>query len=496
MPTRFLLIGLLLGSSAPAQEPLPFDRLTFHSAPKPLSATAVTSDWLRHLGPNDDASSPETALLTEFTDQTPTKVWEVALGEGYASPAISGERLVIFHALDGQETVECLHRETGRRFWSFSYPIDYQDRYGFANGPRGSPVIHGNHVIVLGVTSQLHVLDLQTGQKRWQRDLRAEYRVPQDFFGHGSSPLVHKGKVIIQVGGKLESMDGNESKRERSAKLATAGVSVAAFDLKNGTVAWEAHHAWGASYASPLITPLHGTSKLLVFAGGESDPPTGGLLCLDPTTGKIESEFPWRAADYISATASSPTVIPEKNRVFITTCYPKGRPLGGAMVEYDAQFQPREIWNSPKIGVHWMTPIYHEGHLYAVDGERENNSRLVCVNAETGKEVWEEHLTWPDPILSQRLGRSSPVTLSFLRGSLLRLGNSFLGFGELGTLFWLDLSPAGCQIKQRTQLFYATNSWSLPALSHGLLYVCQHDSDIDPTQQAGPRIICFDLRSH
>lgn len=494
MSPRLLLIGLLLGGPLAAQDPQAFDRLTFHAAPKPLATGAVTTEWLRHLGPADDASSPESPLLTAFDEKTPAKVWEVALGEGYASPAISGDRLVIFHALDGQETVECLHRETGKRFWSFSYPIDYQDRYGFGNGPRASPVIGDGIVILLGVTSQLHALDLTTGAKLWQHDLRADYNVPQDFFGHGSSPLIHKGKVIVQVGGKLEGLDGSESKRERAAKLATAGVSVAAFDLKSGAVTWEAKHAWGASYASPLITPLHGTPKLLVFAGGESDPPTGGLLCLDPDSGKIDSEFSWRAADYISATASSPTVIPEKNRVFITTCYPKGRPLGGAMVEFDAQFQPRQVWQSPKIGVHWMTPLYYEGHLYAVDGERENNSRLVCVDAETGTEVWAESLTWPDAALAQRLGRSGPVTLGFLRGSLLRVGARFLAFGELGTLMWLDLSPAGCQVKQQTPLFYAANSWSLPALSHGLLYVSQHAEDIDPTQNAGPRLICYDLR--
>jgi len=495
MNARLLIFGLFSSGWLLGQEPEAFDRLTFYAAPKPLAAGAVRTDWPRHLGPTDDASSPEAPLLKAYPESGPAKLWEVAMGEGYASPAISGDRLVIFHALDGEETVECLHRETGRRFWRFSYEIDYQDRYGFANGPRGSPVIADGVVLVLGVTSRLHGLDLATGKKLWEQDLRAEYLVPQDFFGHGSSPLVHEGRVIVQVGGKLEALDGNESKRERAAKLATAGVSVAAFDLKTGAVAWETRHAWGASYASPMIAKLHGQQKLLVFAGGESDPPTGGLLCLEPSTGKMESEFAWRAADYISATASSPTVIPEKNRVFITTCYPKGRPLGGAMVEYDASFQPREVWSSPKIGVHWMTPVYHEGHLYAVDGERENNSRLVCVNAETGAEVWEENLTWPDAVLSQRLGRSQPVTLGFLRGSLLRTaGASFLAFGELGTLLWLELSPQGCEVKQRHQLFYAANSWSLPAVSHGLLYVCQHAEDIDPTQKAGPRLICYDLR--
>jgi hypothetical protein len=86
------------------------------------------------------------------------------------------------------------------------------------------------------------------------------------------------------------------------------------------------------------------------------------------------------------------------------------------------------------------------------------------------------------------------MTLGFLRGSLLRVDGAFLALGELGTLLWLDLSPKGCVVKQRAPLFYATNTWSLPAVSGGLLYVCQQGEDIEVSQAAGPRVICYDLR--
>jgi outer membrane protein assembly factor BamB len=486
--------GLMVGNALVGQEAVGFDRLRFHGAPKGLGERAVVAEWGRFLGATDDAHSVEKPLLKEWPVGGPKKVWEVAMGEGYAGPVVAAGRVIVFHAMEGKEMVECLEAETGKRFWSVDYAVEYQDRYGFANGPRGSPVIADGVVVTLGVTSVLHGVDFKSGKVLWSRDLRAEYRVPQDFFGHGSSPLIEGGKVYVQVGGKLEAMDGNESKKERAAKLATAGVSVAAFDLKTGKTVWELEHAWGASYASPVMAELHGAKKLMVFAGGESDPPTGGLLCIDPGSGKLESAFAWRADDYISATASSPVVVPGRNRVFVSTCYPKGKPLGGAMVEYDAAFQPKVVWESAKIGVHWMTPVLHEGHLYAVDGERENNSRLVCVDAETGAEVWGEELTWPDAELGAKLGRGGAMTLGFLRGSLLRVDGAFLALGELGTLMWLDLSPKGCEVRQRAPLFYATNTWSLPVVSGGLLYVCQQGEDLEVSQAAGPRVICLDLR--
>ncbi len=489
IPPRLFLL-LLTFATCSAQEA--FDRLTFHAAPKPLSKDAKTSEWPRMLGPMDDAISPETHLSKKWAAGEPKAVWEVAMGEAYNSPAISGDFCVIFHALEGKETIECLHRETGKRYWSHDYPISYQDRYGFGNGPRGSPVIADGVVVTYGVTCELRALDLKTGKLLWKRDMRAEMHVPQDFFGAGGTPLILDGRVIVNVGGKKAAIEDSEGLRDRKERLAEAGVSVAAFDLKSGEVVWKVEDAWGASYASPIPAKLHGQLKVLVYAGGESDPATGGLMCIDPASGKLHSKFAWRDDEYIQAIGTSPVVIPEKNRAFITTAYPKGRPLGGVMVEYDADFQPKEVWQSKKLGVHWMNPVYHDGHLYAIDGETEPKSRLVCVNADTGEEVWEQHIEWEDAEFSKQTGRANPTRLSILRASLLKTDGAFLCLGEIGSLHWLDLSPAGAKVIAQAQPFYALNTWSLPALSHGLLYVRQQSKDL--MQKTGERVICLDLR--
>ena len=490
---RYLLLtAAFVGTWLSAQEPETFDRLTFHAAPKPLSASAKTSDWPRVLGPQDNCSTSESPLLKAWPESGPKPVWEVAMGEGYTSPAISDDFCVIFHEIDKKETVECLHRETGRRFWIKDYPIEYQDRYGFGGGPRGSPLIAGDVVVTLGVTSMLHAFDLKTGAELWKHDLRKEYKVPQDFFGAGSSPLILDGRVIVNVGGKTEAFDGFEDRIERARKLATKGTSVAAFDLKTGAVKWKVEDEWGASYASPVPAKLHGQTKVLIYAGGESDPAIGGLLCIDPATGTVHDRFSWRDEEYIQSTGSSPVVIPEKNRAFISTVYPKNRPHGGVMVEYDASFKAKEVWHSTKIACHWMTPLYQDGHLYAIDGERENNSRLVCVNADTGAEVWTKNIEWQDAAFATSQGRSKPVRLSILRASMLQADGAVLCLGEIGSLHWLKLTPQGCEEIIRAQLFYALNTWSLPALSHGLLYVRQQAQSLD--RKSGTRILCYDLR--
>src|SRR4249920_3998260 len=89
------------------------------SKPKPLATDAVTHDWTAFLGPTHNAISTETRLSRTLP---PPLVWEFTRGTGYASPAISGGRLVFLHRLGNDEIVECLDAETGATHWQFRYP--------------------------------------------------------------------------------------------------------------------------------------------------------------------------------------------------------------------------------------------------------------------------------------------------------------------------------------------------------------------------------------
>ena len=108
--------------------------------PKPLAKDAVTHDWTAFLGPTHNAISTETKLSRRLP---PPLVWELTKGTGYASPAIAGQRLVFLHRLGNEEIVECLHAETGAATGSSAIPPSFEDRYGYNNGPRASPVIDG-----------------------------------------------------------------------------------------------------------------------------------------------------------------------------------------------------------------------------------------------------------------------------------------------------------------------------------------------------------------
>ena len=440
-----------------------FGQTRLHAKPKPLPPGAVTHEWPAFLGPLHNAVSTETKLNRTLP---PPLVWEFPKGTGYASPAIAGGRLVFVHRLATDEIVECLHPETGATHWQFRYGTAFEDRYGYNNGPRSSPVIDEGRVFTLGAEGKLHCLDLLSGKVVWQRDLRAEYKVPQDFFGTASTPLIEARLLILNVG-------------------APGGPSVIALDKTTGREMWRAGTEWGPSYASPVPAVVHGQRRVFVFAGGESAPPTGGLMSINPSTGRVDFVFPWRSRVVESVNASCPVVF--DNKVFISASYR----TGSALLEIQPDFSHKVLWTTRELGLHWTTAIYRDGHLYAFDGRNEPDAALVCVDAKTGTIVWRETPEWTDTL--EVRGRTLQQRLGTFRGSLLAVDGQFLALGELGHLLWMDLTPKGYREVSRGWLFAARESWTLPILSRGLLYVVQNTRDT--FRNTGPRLLCYDLRS-
>ena len=440
--------------------------VTFHRKPKPLSPGAATHNWESFLGPTHNAVSSETKLAKSWPAGGPPLVWEMERGSGYSSPAISGDKLVYLHRVGDEEVVECLEAETGRRFWRFAYSTDYSDRYGYNNGPRAAPVIADGRVYVYGAKGELHCLKLDTGQLYWRRDLPGEFKIPQDFFGISSTPLIEGDLLIVTVG-------------------APGGPTVAAFDKTSGKLVWGAGSEWGAGYASPVPASVHGKRRVFVFAGGESRPPIGGLIALDPANGSVDFTFPWRSRSFESVNASSPVVI--GNRVFISATYR----TGSALLDIAPNLSHSVAWTTKEVGLHWNTAVHKDGYLYAYDGRNEPDASIVCIDLKTGEVVWRETPEWNESV--EYRGSQRTLNASTLRGSLLWADGGFIALGELGHLLRLDLTPKGYKELARTWLFSARQTWSLPAqLSRGLLYISQNERAL--FDRKPPRLLCYDLR--
>ena len=159
------------------------------------------------------------------------------------------------------------------------------------------------------------------------------------------------------------------------------------------------------------------------------------------------------------------------------------------MLEVLPDFTCKTLWTSETFGTHFMTAIPKDGYLYGVDGHGPADAFFCCVDRKTGKEIWRTQPEWNETLKTRTGPRE--VQLGTYRCNLLSIDGRCLCLGEYGHLLWLDLNSKGYKQLDRTPLVSASETWTPPTVSHGLLYICQNT----PGSQGEPmRLLCYDLR--
>jgi outer membrane protein assembly factor BamB len=444
---RLSILVVLAGTSLGCGNSAGADRL-----PPDLRTRTTGSDWTCFLGPAGTSVSAEKGLLTPWPEHGPRIVWHKRLGSGYGMPTISRGRLFLFDRVGNRARLNCWKSETGEELWSFDYPTEYRDYYGYNNGPRCCPVVDDDRVYIFGAEGMLHCVRAEDGKQLWKVDTQAEFNVIQNFFGIGSTPVIEGDLLIVQVGGSPKGSDPDDF-----MALKGNGSGLVAFDKHTGKVRWKATDEL-ASYASPVLATIGDRRWCFQFA-------RGGLIGLDPATGKVDFHYPWRAKTLESVNAANPVVV--GNKVLISETYGPG----SALVEV----RPggvREVWTDADKGrnkslqCHWNTPIYVDGYVYGCSGRHTQNGELRCVELATGKVMWSE------PGLT--------------RTSLLLVDGHFVCLSEDGMLRLLRVNPRKYEEVSSVELrptgkdgkpdsdaeaLLKYPCWAAPILAHGLLYI-------------------------
>ena len=142
-----------------------------------LRTRKTGSDWPTFLGPHGNAKSTETSLALPWPVNGPKIVWQMQAGEGYSAPAVSKGRLFLFHHTGDTARLTCMNSETGLEIWKFEYSSDYEDLYGFSNGPRATPLVENDRVYIHGVQGNLYCLNVADGKVRWHVNTNEDYSV-------------------------------------------------------------------------------------------------------------------------------------------------------------------------------------------------------------------------------------------------------------------------------------------------------------------------------
>lgn len=377
---------------------------------------AIGADWPQLLGPSRNGISTETDLIDGWKATGPTVVWQREVGAGYSSPAIVGDRLILFHRVKDEDVVECLDAGTGKERWAFRYPTNYEDDYGKGNGPRGTPVIAEGQVITLSAAGHLHCIDLKSGKKRWERKLLDEYASKKTFFGVGTTPLVEGKRVLLNVGAD------------------EAGI--VAFAIETGKEVWKAT-SHEASYASPIAVTVNGIRHGIFFT-------REGLVSLDPASGTVRANKRWRSRIHASVNAATPILLGE-DHLFVSASYNTGAVV--VKIKKDA-FE--EVWkNDSSLSCHFSTPVVVGEQLYGFDGRQETGATLRCIDWKTGKVRWTEE--------------------GYGCGSVIAAGKKLFILSEGGDLVLLRATPDKYEEKARARVLSRPCRAHL-ALANGLLY--------------------------
>lgn len=319
-----------------------------------MAAISLAADWPQFLGPQRNSTSTETGLLQTWDAKGPPVLWQKEVGEGFSAPVVAAGRLILFHRVGDEEIVECLDAANGKEVWKRRESTNYSDPLGKGDGPRSTPLIDDKHVYTLSPGGRLLCLELAGGKKIWQRELLQDYRVPRSYFGVGTSPILERGHLLVNVGGR------------------EAGI--VAFDKDSGKEAWKATQD-GASYSSPIAADLDGVRHVVFFT-------RLGIVSLDPANGHVRFHKRWRSRMDASVNAATPLVVGDA--LFFTACYETGAILVRAKKD-----GIEELWsNDRSLSCHFSTPVYHNGFLYGFDGRQESGTEFRCIEAKTGQVRW------------------------------------------------------------------------------------------------------------
>lgn len=380
------------------------------------ASVLAAQDWPQFLGPDRTGVYRGPALSESWPAGGPRVVWRAPVGQGFSGPVVVQGRLILFHRIGSEEVVDAFDARTGKAQWRYAYPTTYRDDFGFDEGPRAVPVVVDGIVYTFGAEGQLHAIALDKGTKVWSVETMPQFSVPKGFFGAGGSPLVEGGRVLVNVGGPK--------------------AGIVAFAARTGSVLWTSTTD-GASYSSPVGATMAGRRSAIFLT-------RAGLVGLDPVSGKVQFQRPWRARMAASVNVATPVVVGDS--IFVSAEYGPG--AGVFTVEGSTL---TELWASNDVLTnHYSTSVYHQGFLYGYHGRQELGPSLRAVEWRTGKVRWSEE--------------------QFRAGSVMLAGDRLVIVRESGELVLAKASPDAFEPIARAQILPPTVR-AYPALSDGVLFV-------------------------
>ena len=312
-------------------------------------------DWPQWRGPNRDGVAAGTA--SKVWPERLTQKWQATVGQGHSSPVVVGNRVYIFTREGEDEVVRCLELETGKEIWSDRYAVPYQMNpaaTGHGKGPKSTPVVNNGKLYTLGITGVLSCYDIQTGKRRWRKDFATQFSSTSPHFGTAMSPIVEGQLLIAHIGGHDNG-------------------ALTAFDSETGQVKW----SWkgdGPGYASPVVVDVAGTRQVITQSQNK-------IIGVSATTGELLWSIPFTTA-YVQNIVT-PIVY---KQMLIFSGLDKGV-MAVRIGKNGNTWTTQKVWENQEVSFYMSDPVLCGDLLIGMS--HRNKGQFVCLDASTGKKLWE-----------------------------------------------------------------------------------------------------------
>jgi outer membrane protein assembly factor BamB len=404
--TLCTVLGAIAGprppqKSATAAKTEPPDGLPIRRSPH-----SYAEPWSCFRGPRYGVSTWKNLPVAWDGESGLGVVWRTPLETScVSSPVLWQDRIFLTEADEKGRALLAIDAESGRLVW----------RRAVADGGRDAPLppvadsalalptpaCDAGGVYALFGTGDLVALG-HDGKLKWQLFLKR----PEIGYGYASSPCVVDGLVCVQ----FDELNGGR---------------ILAVEAASGKIRWEHPRSRGPSWASPVIVPgADGKPLVVVNANGSA------------TAYDLAGKPVWDVEGVTGQVTPSP--VWWNQRVYLAN-------VGSRLICYDVSSSPREAWQLTGKLPDVSSPVVVDGLLFMATG----NGQLTCVDAATGKELW---------------NRKSPRCYA----SLVAGGGRVYALGRDGTMLIFAAERA---YRELAACRLGDGSDATPALGDGRIYI-------------------------
>ncbi|HET9765475.1 MAG TPA: PQQ-binding-like beta-propeller repeat protein [Thermoanaerobaculia bacterium] len=351
-----------------------------------LAPPLRAAEWPAWRGPDQNANSPETGLISHWSQDGENLIWKVPLTARSTPIVFDGRVCINGRAGEGerrQERVACYDAGDGRLLWEQRFNVYHtavpENRVGWAN-LAGDP--ETGYLYAQGVGGLFFCFD-RAGKVVWSRNLVEELGFFSGYGGRTQTPVLDGERLIVTfVSGSW-------------GELGPPRHRLFAFDKKSGELIWVSTPGGAPADLNTQTTPVVATIDGRRLAiGGNAD---GWVYAVDARTGEKVWGF------HLSMLALNTTVaVGPDGTVFAAHAEENvDSPEMGGVVAFSGRGRgditaSNLKWRAP-IEDGFPSPTLHDGTLYVID----NSANLFALDAATGERRWTLDLG--------TVGKGSPV---------------------------------------------------------------------------------------